>query len=387
MAQPNQQAYATNAYFFGQEEKGHGSVICDLDLIKRQPNNRIGIHDIQSEGDTLVVDTKMGDPAALMVPDPRYPDSWRKADFVKLGGDNPDPQRIKEAEQRFGMDFRAVLESKRTIGAMSVVAFVFDRDKVASEEDRVQLAVVQRTKTGPDGTPNMGTLSRTGGQMVGGAFGQGVHGPQNIGCQSIREFWEEFHPFIRSEDGVLTPMDIIPQGYELDGLKGAFTTSAMDTRLEIFERIKALMESQGRKVSPFRETFKAANLHIPGLSKPVIQRIDGQEILHQNLIWRDLQFSRHNLDFNTDMVMAVRVPGLAPEDLILKDGETHQESNRLLDRIIFFGKPDELRRALNGEIIPFHRNSSKTDPAGFSPGFPEIIRSDALVKTALEMAP
>lgn len=372
----------TNRDFFTQEQP-RGSVVQSIQ--KHQRNNEIAINSIHKENDTYVIKTLMDDPAAPMVPASLDYDGLTKATFSKLGkGDAPE-DLVQKAESLFGLGIEAIREQKRTIGTMTVVAFVFDQDKVASDKERVQIAVVQRTQTGPDGTPNLGALSRTGGQMQGGIHGQGIHGPQHIGNQTFQKFWEELHPFIKNEDGILVPMDIIPHGYELDGLKGEFMAAAMEKRLELSRRIEGVLNSKNFNVSPLRKTFQAAHLHIPSLSEPIIQIIDGQEILHENLIPFDSQLTNQNLDWNTDSIIAVHVPGLSPEDIIFKDGETDQNTNRLLDRIIFLGKLHELKHAVDGNIIKLHAESDLSKPAKFSPSLPRIIRcGDEIAHAALD---
>jgi hypothetical protein len=96
--------------------------------------------------------------------------------------------------------------------------------------------------------------------------------------------------------------------------------------------------------------------------------------------------TNNNLDFNTDMLFAVRVTGVRPEDFILKDGETDQKTGKLLDRIIFFGTPEDLKRAVEGEIVGFHPQSDRSKPSAFSPAFKPILRrAEDITLAALEV--
>jgi|GEM_PF-4486322 len=334
------------------------------------------IFNIRKEDDVTVIETKENDPALLLQADPDYPGAWEKASFAKLGN-TPEISLVKEAEKRFGLPYNQIVNNKRTIGAMTTLAFVFD-------DSSVKIVAVQRTSKGHDGTPNMGALSRFGGGVCGGSHGKGVHGAQNLGNQTVREFFEEFHPYIKSpESKILVPIDIVPQGYELDGLKGEFMRAAMDTRMQIAKDINSNL-SKERYTIGARKTFRAVPLSISGLTKPLIQIIDGKEVCHENVVAFDAQATNKNLDFNTDMIFAVRIQGVSPKDFLLKDGETDQKTGALLDRIVFFGAPEELKRSVMGEIIKLHHKSDMYKPATYSPAFkPILLQSDKIKKAAL----
>ena len=202
----------------------------------------------------------------------------------------------------------------------------------------------------------------------------------------MRELLEEFHPYIRTESGILTPLDIIPQGYEMNGLKGEFMTAVMQSRLELASRINANLVQECFKISA-RETLQAVPLSVPGLTKPLIQIIDGHTIKHNHVVTFDAQSTNKNMDFNTDLLFAVRVHGASPKDFFLKDGETDQKTDALLDRVIFFGDPDELKRAVTGEIIQFHPGSDMSKPVQFSPAFrPILMESGKVTRAALDCA-
>lgn len=365
---PPQEVYLKNQDFLLEDRDGA--------MVFHVENHPCTIFDIHDDGDVVVIGSKDNDPAVILELDPAYPDTWKKSSFAQLGK-IADPFLVKEAEKRFGESYQNILKSKRTIGAMTTVAFVFD-------DATVKIAVVQRTSKGPDGTSNMGALSRFGGGVCGGKNGKGIHGAQHLGNQTIREFLEEFHPFLKSESGVLTPLNIIPQGYEVDGLKGAFMKSVMNIRQGIASTINNNLQRQGYEIGG-AEFLRAFPLSVAGLTKPVIQIIDGQQVLHPDVVTFDAQATSKNLDFNTDLLFAVRVEGCSPDDFVLKDGETDQKTGAFLDRIIFFGAPDDLKRAVDGEIIPFHSQSDVFKPAAFSPAFVPILRkSHDIVQAALE---
>ena len=112
------------------------------------------VFDVHDDGEQLVIEACRNDPGTVLEANPEYPDTWKKARFAELGK-TPEPSLVAEAEERFGLSYQEILKTKRTIGAMTTLAFVFD-------DASVKIAVVQRTSKGPDGTPNMGALSRFG---------------------------------------------------------------------------------------------------------------------------------------------------------------------------------------------------------------------------------
>lgn len=365
-------AYLRNAHFFSSEIDG----ALTFNLSERYHS----VADVQVKEGIVVIETNMTDPGLVLEPVPEFGATWKKSEFAKLGHTDTPLHLVQQAQERFGLSIDDIRARKRTIGAMTTLAFVFD-------DGSVKIAVVQRTSKGPDGTPNMGALSRFGGGVRGGTHGEGVHGAQHLGCQTVRELLEEFHPYVRNPEGrVLTPLDIIPQGYELNGLKSTFMAAAMQSRLELAARIDSTLSIQPNEyVIGERQTITAFPITVPGLTRPLIQIIDGHEIMHENVVAFDAQLSNRNLDYNTDMLFAVRVQGVSAQDFILKDGETDQKTNALLDRIIFFGDPKDLKQSAEGIIIKLHEMSDMSKSAVFSPAFVPILRqSDKITAHALE---
>lgn len=91
------------------------------------------------------------------------------------------------------------------------------------------------------------------------------------------------------------------------------------------------------------------------------------------------------MDVNLDFIYAVRLEGVKPEDLILKDGEGDHRTGDLLDRLIFLSDPQSLKQAANGERISLYPGQDQTNPANFFPAFRPILQpADKIAKAALE---
>lgn len=355
------------------------------DLLTEDYQGSAVFHTDQQEEGIFVVESRSQDPCTLLEPNERFPETWKKSAFATLGKENPEGALVREAEQRFGMSLEQIKQTKRTIGVLTTLAIVFDRDQVSREEDRVKIVIVQRTNNSSGWTPYPKALSRFGGGACGGKHGKGVHGAQLLANQGVKELWEEFHPFARCGD-TLVPLDIIPQGHEVDGLKGEFMRSAMRSRLEISERVQGLLFAEsGYLFSSDRESVGAKFLSIDGLTKPLIQRIDGQEVCHENVVICDNQKILGNMDWNLDFLLAVRLPNVRPEDLVLRDGETDQRTRDLLNRLIFLADHKDSERAALGESVTFGNVFSQAAVPELTEAFKRILRhAPAIAQRALE---
>lgn len=332
----NKIAYFRNQDFF--EQGIAGSVVFSVEETKE------GI---------VVVENRPSDPGTVLEPYASHPDTWKKARFAQLGK-QPDDTLISEAEQRFGEPLDNIRKTRRTIGTMTTLALVFD--------NAVGIVIVRRTSTAPEGTPYLGALSRFGGGATGGSHGKGIHGAQNLANQAVREFLQEFHPFVRPEKGVLVPLDIIPDGHEVSGLKGEFMRATMRDRLDLSQRIQTQLTEEGENIGAQRESQKAAFLSVSGLTKPLIQLIDGERVVHSDVVWCDNQPILGNMDVNLDYILAARLSGVSPEDIVFCDGEKNQQSDALLNRLIFLGDPDTLARAAQGEKVVLHSQFAESSP-------------------------
>ncbi len=307
----------------------------------------------QTQDGIVVVENRPSDPGTVLEPHTSHPDTWKKARFAQLGK-NPDETLVLEAEKRFGASLDSIHHTRRTIGTMTTLALVFDK--------AVGIVIVRRTSAAPEGTPYLGALSRFGGGATGGAHGKGIHGAQNLANQAVREFLQEFHPFVRSEKGVLVPFDIIPDGHEVSGLKEEFMRAIMRDRLDLSQRIQTQLTEKGEKIGAQRKSQRAAFLSVPDLTGPLIQLIDGESLVHNDVVWCDNQLILGNMDVNLDYILAARLSGISPEDIVFCDGESNQQTGNLLNRLIFLGDPDTLARAAQGEKVVLHPQFAESSP-------------------------
>lgn len=294
------------------------------------------------------LDLRTSDPALVLRREPGQPKSaWLKADFQRLAKTDAAPELVTHAERDFNRSIDDIRDNSRTVGCMTML--------VARCDDGDKYVLVQRTARGPDGTVNLGNISRAGG----GANGR-------INNSIFREAQEECHIFADMGQGRHLAFDIMPVDH---GCSARVVQSVMNDRFARSAGIASHVLGAGADTTTIdRMVIPATTVAVPNLTADVNEYIDGgKKIVIPQLAFFD---QSENLDINVDRILFARLPGITSSQLRVGDGETDLDGN-LLNRMWIVRDLDDMHQAaVNGT-------------AKFSPAAARILKRTPDIQSAL----
>ena len=186
--------------------------------------------------------------------------------------------------------------------------------------NEIRVAMVFRTSTGPDGTPNLGAVSRA----AGGADG-------DLAEAGATEFFDEIFAVAQTDQGPKHVMFNIVDP-SLNDTRAAYLQGRQ------VERRRKLFEANGLEPHMVASTsVEGRVISVPGLTQDVVQVINGQESTLRDRFVTDPKGG----DWNLDTVVCADLPeGVSFDDLQIFDGEEDLQGN-LLQRAWQLKTPEE----------------------------------------------
>lgn len=260
-------------------------------------------------------------------------DGLLKKGFQNVHRGDADTQDTERFLSAYGTDLGTFKSVMRTVGVGTNILL----REGEGQSGRLEMPMVGRTQTGPDGTVALGKQSRA----AGGADG-------SLTVSGFRELSEEF---IVARDGNSGELIIYNLVYTEPGLSHADTAAILREKNAAAER---MAQSYGLSHNGLRfETLEGKVLGVAGLTQTITQYLDGAKSSIQHRVLTD---NPSVGDFaGVDTILLAELPkGMAMDHLMIRDGEEDFDGN-LLKREWTLNKPEAWIEQI--------RNGMPTSPA------------------------